>query len=129
MTEETADGHETALKGAVTDGLKRALRGFGDRFGNGLYGDQQAAERPGTPRAGVPVQGGRSEQSGTGSLLLSGGDANRAPGAGVPGNHHDETHVRYMRRRLVELSVASRASTRTRCGPPSRTGWGRTSTT
>ena len=39
VVDESADGHETACKGAVTDGLKRALRSFGDRFGNGLYGD------------------------------------------------------------------------------------------
>ena len=36
---DSAEGHETAYKGAVTDALKRALRTFGDRFGNGLYGD------------------------------------------------------------------------------------------
>ena len=30
-------GHETAMKGAVTDALKRALRAFGDQFGNSLY--------------------------------------------------------------------------------------------
>jgi DNA repair and recombination protein RAD52 len=29
--------HESAGKEAVTDGLKRALRSFGDQFGNGLY--------------------------------------------------------------------------------------------
>ena len=40
VTEETSDGHDTALKGAVTDGLKRALRSFGVQFGNGFYGDQ-----------------------------------------------------------------------------------------
>jgi DNA repair and recombination protein RAD52 len=34
-----ADAHEMAEKGAVTDALKRALRTFGDQFGNGLYGD------------------------------------------------------------------------------------------
>ena len=39
VTDDSAEGHETAFKGAVTDGLKRALRSFGDRFGNGLYGD------------------------------------------------------------------------------------------
>jgi len=33
------DAHEMAEKGAVTDALKRALRTFGDQFGNGLYGD------------------------------------------------------------------------------------------
>ena len=39
VAEETADGHDTAYKGAVTDALKRALRSFGDQFGNSLYGD------------------------------------------------------------------------------------------
>ena len=35
----TRQGHETAHKGAVTDALKRALRSYGDQFGNSLYGD------------------------------------------------------------------------------------------
>ena len=39
VSDDSAEGHETAYKGAVTDALKRALRSFGDRFGNGLYGD------------------------------------------------------------------------------------------
>ena len=39
VSDESPEGHETAFKGAVTDALKRALRSFGDRFGNGLYGD------------------------------------------------------------------------------------------
>ena len=102
VTEETADGHETALKGAVTDGLKRALRSFGDRFGNGLYGDQQ---RPGhVPRPEpVPVTANvRSNPARRASAPRRG--ANRGPGAGVPGNHHDRNHVQYLRRRLVELS-------------------------
>ena len=42
VAEDTAEGHDTAVKGAVTDGMKRALRSFGDRFGNGLYGDHAA---------------------------------------------------------------------------------------
>jgi DNA repair and recombination protein RAD52 len=33
------EAHEMAEKGAVTDALKRALRTFGNQFGNGLYGD------------------------------------------------------------------------------------------
>jgi DNA recombination protein Rad52 len=39
VAEDTAEGHDTAYKGAVTDALKRALRSFGDQFGNALYGD------------------------------------------------------------------------------------------
>ena len=55
VTDETADGHETAIKGAITDGMKRALRSFGDRFGNGLYGDQQPVVNPPRPER-VPAQ-------------------------------------------------------------------------
>jgi len=32
-----ADAHEGAAKEAVTDGLKRAMRSFGNQFGNSLY--------------------------------------------------------------------------------------------
>lgn len=32
-----AETHDMAIAGAVTDGLKRALRQFGDQFGNSLY--------------------------------------------------------------------------------------------
>ena len=39
VAEESAQGHETAYKGAVTDGLKRALRTLGAQFGNDLAGD------------------------------------------------------------------------------------------
>ena len=46
VAEENGEGHETAAKGAVTDGMKRALRSFGDAFGNGLYGDQSATGAP-----------------------------------------------------------------------------------
>ena len=51
VAEDTFDGHDTAIKGAVTDGLKRAFRSFGVQFGNGFYGDQpqvgnRAATRP-----------------------------------------------------------------------------------
>lgn len=59
-TEETPDAHDMALKGAVTDALKRGLRSFGAQFGNELYdkeGDHtapQASERPAN-RAG-PAQ-------------------------------------------------------------------------
>lgn len=35
------EAHEHAEKGAVTDAMKRALRTFGNQFGNGLYGDGQ----------------------------------------------------------------------------------------
>ena len=43
VNDDTVEGHETAYKGAVTDALKRALRSFGDQFGNALYGDPAKA--------------------------------------------------------------------------------------
>ncbi len=39
VAEESAQGHETAYKGAVTDALKRALRTLGAQFGNDLGGN------------------------------------------------------------------------------------------
>ena len=54
VTDETADGHEAALKGAVTDGMKRALRSFGDRFGNGLYGEHPVASLSGSADSLAP---------------------------------------------------------------------------
>ena len=44
---ETAEGHEAAIKGAVTDGIRRALRTFGDRFGLSL----RCAPPPESPQA------------------------------------------------------------------------------
>ena len=52
VAEENGEGHETACKGAVTDAMKRALRTFGDQFGNALYGEQPAAGQP-AKRAGT----------------------------------------------------------------------------
>ena len=52
VAEENGEGHETACKGAVTDAMKRALRTFGDQFGNALYGEQPAAGQP-AKRAGA----------------------------------------------------------------------------
>ncbi len=60
VADESADGHETACKGAVTDGLKRELRSFGDRFGNSLYGDghalRTASSEPPDGAARVPAR-------------------------------------------------------------------------
>ena len=37
------ESHEQPEKGAVTDAVKRALRTFGEQFGNGLYGNGRVA--------------------------------------------------------------------------------------
>ena len=41
IARQYADAHESGAKEAVTDGLKRALRSFGNQFGNALYDKTQ----------------------------------------------------------------------------------------
>ena len=86
VTEETPDGHETALKGAVTDGLKRALRSFGDRFGNGLYGDQTPGNVPPKPQR-VPAQSRNCNSDRSQS------------------EDHGESQAQMLRRRLFEIAT------------------------
>ena len=58
VSEDNFDGHDTAMKAAVTDGMKRAFRSFGCQFGNAFYGDQsQAANTPKPERAPAPANG------------------------------------------------------------------------
>ena len=85
VTEDTFDGHDTAMKGAVTDGMKRAFRSFGVQFGNGFYGDQQPASvnQPKPERA--PAQ------------------ANRPVRQAQSGRN--ESQVERLRGRLIELAV------------------------
>jgi DNA recombination protein Rad52 len=46
---DTPEAHETAYKGAVTDAFKRAIRFFGDQFGNGLYDRRAIADLRASP--------------------------------------------------------------------------------
>ena len=79
VAEESGEGHETACKGAVTDGLKRALRSFGEAFGNGLYGDQPPASLPAGKAGGSPRP--------------------------VPSNRHEETDAPSLKKNLIALGV------------------------
>ena len=93
VSEETVDGHDTAIKAAVTDGMKRAFRGFGVQFRNGFYGDQQPVSGTSRPQA-VPVDGnGRSSQS----------QANRRNGSQAQAGRNG-SKVQTLRKRLVELA-------------------------
>ncbi len=88
VSEDNFDGHDTAMKGAVTDGLKRAFRSFGVQFGNGFYGDQTQAVQP----ERVPVQSnGRSGQA--------------QPGNGPQAQSRDEAQADKLRKRLIEIAV------------------------
>ena len=88
VSEDNFDGHDTAMKGAVTDGMKRAFRSFGVQFGNAFYGDQPSASAPQPERA--PTQ---------------------AKGNGTPAQPQTEAKGRNdaqaqkLRKRLIEIAV------------------------
>ncbi len=57
IAKEYASAHESAGKEAVTDGLKRAFRTFGNQFGNALYDkSQKNVDRPNQPQQQVQQQ-------------------------------------------------------------------------
>ena len=87
VAEETSDGHDTALKGAVTDGLKRSLRSFGVQFGNSFYGDKfdpNGAFQPEQVKAQAERKPDREDQR--------------------PGK--DDSQAEMLRKRLLELGSA-----------------------
>ena len=94
VTEDTPEGHETACKGAVTDGLKRALRSFGNRFGNGLYGEQPPAN---TRDNGRPREQGQQRPAANG---------NSGQGGNGNGNgRRDGSYLQQLRGRLIALGA------------------------
>ena len=85
VAEDTLDGHDTAIKGAVTDGMKRAFRSFGVQFGNGFYGDQPQASNPPQPQR-VPAQ--------------ANGNSGQAQG-----RSRSESQIEKLRKRLIEIAA------------------------
>ena len=135
VAEDNADGHETAIKGAVTDGMKRALRSFGVQFGNGFYGDQPAEEANG--RRPAARQTGRASGGNTRPSALPPRRRRRPALTTCRPRRARRTASGPARSRPGEGGVrpcasgssrspSSRASTRTGCGPPSRTRRART---
>ena len=115
VTEETPDGHETALKGAVTDGLKRALRSFGDRFGNGLYGDPSTGSVPAPdrirgasrPQTGSKAGAQRVPANSHGQSQSDNGGHSDVGASGRPasnGDRNGESQVEMLRRRIFEIA-------------------------
>ena len=102
VAEDTLDGHDTAMKGAVTDGLKRAFRSFGVQFGNGFYGDQPQVGNPSQPQR-VPAQS--LPRTGYGAN----GNSGQARSNGNPGrnqaNDRAEAQAEKLRRRLIEIAA------------------------
>ena len=89
VTEDTVDGHDTALKGAVTDGMKRAFRSFGSQFGNALYGDQSSADVSRQPQR-VSVQAQANARTGQSQAQPKG---------------DNDAQAKNLRKRLMELCV------------------------
>ncbi len=96
VTDDNPEGHETAAKGAVTDGLKRALRSFGDRFGNGLYGDQPSAN-------GNSAQG--SNGRARGQTSNASGNGNSGQGNNGNGRRDGSSYLQQLRGRLIALGA------------------------
>ena len=103
VAEDNLDGHDTAMKGAVTDGLKRAFRSFGVQFGNGFYGDQpQAGNQPQPQRVPAPANGnsGRAQSNGKSPVR----QAQSLPSTGS-GDRRNESQEEMLRRRLFEIAA------------------------
>ena len=93
VAEDTLDGHDTAMKGAVTDGMKRAFRSFGVQFGNGFYGDQPQVGNSPQPQR-VPAQtNGNSGQA----------QASRPTRQAQGGR--SESQIEKLRKRLIEIAA------------------------
>ena len=92
VAEDTLDGHDTAIKAAVTDGMKRAFRSFGVQFGNGFYGDQPQVGNPPQPQR-VPAQANGNS-----------GQANRSSGQ-AQGRSRSESQIEKLRKRLIEIAA------------------------
>ena len=95
VAEDNFDGHDTAMKGAVTDGLKRAFRSFGVQFGNGFYGDQpQVGNQPQPQRVPAPANGnsGRAQSNGKSPVQQA-------------QDRRNESQEEMLRRRLFEIAA------------------------
>ena len=95
VSDDSAEGHETAYKGAVTDALKRALRSFGDRFGNGLYGDPPTSTGQNRPQNRQPRPEQRPAPPSASRSSQSSGTRPRA----------NDSDARNLRAQLIDLSA------------------------
>ncbi len=97
VTEDNFDGHDTAMKGAVTDGLKRAFRSFGAQFGNSFYGDQpQVGNQPQPQRVPVPANG---------SSVQSQANGRSGQTDGKPAQAQADSRAQNMRKRLIQIAL------------------------
>ena len=95
VTEDNFDGHDTAMKGAVTDGMKRAFRSFGVQFGNAFYGDQPSATAPQPERVAAPANGRSGQANSNGKSAHSQTDAKA----------RNDAQAEKLRKRLFEIAA------------------------
>ena len=120
VAEDNAEGHDTAIKGSVTDGMKRALRSFGVQFGNGSVRRPATGGRSGPDRSACPPRPTAGPAQFQTSRPIR--QTQRVPGR--------TTSLRYRPcESSSSRSPSSRASTRTVSAPPWLTAWARASTT
>lgn len=97
VTEDNFDGHDTAMKGAVTDGMKRAFRSFGVQFGNAFYGDQPSVSAPQPERVPAPSQ---ARANGNGRQSQAARPTRQSQPAGG-----DDARAAKLRKRLFEITA------------------------
>lgn len=69
---DTPDEVDKAIKSAVSDGMKRALRTFGNQFGNSLYDKDQPQTNPAPARAATtPARAATPAQNGGGPAKIT----------------------------------------------------------
>ena len=105
VVEDTFDGHDTAMKAAVTDGMKRAFRSFGVQFGNGFYGDQTPANGSAQPQR-APARsnaGGKSQAQANGNSGKAQANGSGKPAQAQPKGSND-AQAEKLRKRLFEIA-------------------------
>ena len=103
VTEDNFDGHDTAIKGAVTDGMKRAFRSFGGQFGNDFYGDQPAANNQASaPKPErTPAQAKDNGKTGQSQSKANG----KAAQAQTEAKGRSDSQAEKLRKRLFEIAT------------------------
>ena len=98
VAEDTVDGHDTAIKGAVTDGMKRAFRSFGVQFGNGFYGDQPQANATAQPQRAPAKTQSRQSNGNSGKSQSSRTTRQTQPKGG------NDSQIEKLRKQLSEIA-------------------------
>jgi hypothetical protein len=109
--------HESAIKEAETDAMKRALMTFGNPFGLALYDKSQRQVSGGNPAGRETASGSHNPSQGHGQQLIQ--RNGHAPGHSQP-SHRPDTYAAPSRRTSAEANPIAAAFN----GPPRNQGQG-----